>query len=206
MKPLNLLLILLALPFACIQSSEDRRVFSIRNWIEVPDGTLVAPFFNPKDCTSGLPWDLTENVSIAAGEIHKESSIQTMPLVTQIAFVLSGNLEVIMKEPEDDSPQILQAGTNEAVLMKPGSLFQLRNGGQESCKVLYIVSPAYLFEMDEMGSIVYDDAFVVRESWEELAEQQWHPNGLLPIESLQRARDESYSRSNGNQPDQMPGS
>ncbi|MES2121448.1 MAG: hypothetical protein V4492_01570 [Chlamydiota bacterium] len=193
MKTLKLLA-LLALPLASIECSEDSRVFSIHHWIEVPDGTFVAPFFNPKDCTSDLPWDLTEDLSIAAGEIHKESSIQTMPLVTQITFVLSGSLEVIIKEFEDSSPKILRAEANEAVLMKPGSLFQLKTGGQEPCKVLYIVSPAYLFEMDQMGSVTYDDAFIVRESWEQLAEQQWKPAGLPFLESLRVAREESYLR------------
>ncbi len=196
MKILKLLpaIAFMATFFASIECTEDQRVFSIRNWIKVPDGTLVAPFFNPKDCTSNLPWDLIDDLSIAAGEIHKETSIHTMPLVTQIVFVLSGSLEVIIKEAEDDVPKVLHAEANEAVLTKSGSLFQLRNRGEGSCRVLYIVSPAYLFEMDELGSVVYDDAFIVKESWEQLGQQHWKPSALPSLESLRIAREESYLR------------
>ncbi|MBS0653284.1 MAG: hypothetical protein JSR39_07125 [Verrucomicrobia bacterium] len=196
MKILKLLpaIALLTTSFASIECSEDQEVFSIRNWIEVPDGTLVAPFFNPKDCTSHLPWDLIDEVSIAAGEIRKETMIHTMPLVTQIVFVLSGSLEVIIKEAKDDLPKVLHAEANEAVLTKAGSLFQLRNRGEGSCRVLYIVSPAYLFEMDEAGSVVYDDAFIVKESWEQLKQQRWKPFQLPSLESLRTAREESYLR------------
>ena len=66
---------LLMLSFTPLESVENPLVFSIRDWIKVPDGTLVAPFFNPKDCTSKLPWDLVDAYSIAAGEIKDESSI-----------------------------------------------------------------------------------------------------------------------------------
>jgi hypothetical protein len=117
-----------------------------------------------------------------------------MPLVTQIVFVLSGSLEVIIKEAQDDLPKVLHAEANEAVLTKPGSLFQLRNVGEESCRVLYIVSPAYLFEMDETGSVVYDDAFIVKESWEQLKQQRWKPLLLPSLECLRTAREESYLR------------
>jgi mannose-6-phosphate isomerase-like protein (cupin superfamily) len=172
----------------------EKRVFSIRDWIEIPDGTSVAPFFNPKDCTSKLPWDLTDDFSISAGEIKHKSSIQTLPLVTQVMFVLSGKISVVLKEAEQDAPITLSAEANEAVLMKPGSIFQLLNADKEPCKVLYIVSPAYLFELDETGSVVYDDTFIVNESWSDLEQQNWKLLGLASKESLKIARDESYQR------------
>jgi mannose-6-phosphate isomerase-like protein (cupin superfamily) len=46
-------------------------------------------------------------------------------------------------------------------------LFQLENTGTSAAEVLYIVSPAYVFEMDD-GKIVHDDAVLVAESWDEL--------------------------------------
>jgi hypothetical protein len=180
--------------FTNLQCFGNEGVFSIRNWINIPDGTSVAPFFNPKDCTSHLAWDLLENVSIAAGEIEQESAIQTLPLVTQITFALSGSLQVIIKDAEDDFPIVLSVESNEAVLMKPGSLFQFRNAGKGACRVLYIVSPAYLFELDNTGMVIYDDAFIVSENWEELKQRQWYPAGLSSQESRRIEREESYQR------------
>ena len=37
------------------------------DFFRVPDGTLVNPFLNPKDNMSGLPWDILDGLSIAAG-------------------------------------------------------------------------------------------------------------------------------------------
>lgn len=187
-------IILFLFCFASIQGTENQHVFSMNHWINVPDGTSVAPFFNPKDCTSDLPWDLVDNFSIAAGEIQKESLIQTLPLVTQLTFVLSGTLEVMIKNTDHAEMVTLQVEANQAVLMKPGSLFQFRNKGDTPCRVLYIVSPAYLFEMDELGSVFYDDAYVLMEDWEQLKLQVWKPQGMAPIESIQKARQESYER------------
>jgi mannose-6-phosphate isomerase-like protein (cupin superfamily) len=182
------------LSLATIECAEEPLVFSIDHWIQVTDGTSVAPFFNPKDCTSNLPWDLVDHLSIAAGEIVKESTIQTLPLVTQITYVLSGTLEVVIKGSERSEPVTLTVTANQAVLMKPGSLFQLRNAGDQACRVLYIVSPAYLFEMDASGGILYDDAFIVLEGWDELTKQDWKPRGLPSLEELKTAREESYAR------------
>lgn len=183
--------------FANIQCAEEPLVFSIDHWIQVTDGTSVAPFFNPKDCTSKLPWDLVEHLSIAAGEIETESTIQTLPLVTQITYVLSGTLEVVIKTADQTEPVRLAVEANQAVLMKPGSLFQFKNTGDKACRVLYIVSPAYLFEMDASGGVLYDDAFIVTESWDELRKQNWKPNGLPCLEAMKAAREESYSRMKG---------
>ena len=39
------------------------RVFKIDNSFQVPDGTILSPFLNPKDAFSDLPWDLFEGFS-----------------------------------------------------------------------------------------------------------------------------------------------
>jgi hypothetical protein len=44
--------------------------------------------------------------------------------------------------------------------------------------VLYIVSPAYIFLVEE-GRVVYDDSVVLEEDWEELKRVNWAPEKLL---------------------------
>jgi mannose-6-phosphate isomerase-like protein (cupin superfamily) len=171
-----------------------QKVITMDNWFQVPDGTSLAPFFNPKDCMSQLPWDLADAFSVAAGEIAEEASIVVHPVVTQLTYVLSGRLEVILKELDESVPTTHFVETNQAVLIKPGAFFQLRNVGQEPCRVLYIVSPAYLFEMDDVGNVVYDDAIMIRQKWENLELTQWNATELLPLEYYRKARNESYNR------------
>ena len=47
-----------------------KKLFEIRDFFRVPDGTLVAPFLNSKDDNSDLPFDLLNGFSISAGEIE----------------------------------------------------------------------------------------------------------------------------------------
>lgn len=177
-----------------IMAHKSDKIFSADIWITVPDGTKLAPFFNPKDCTSKLPWDLLDSVSMAMGEIQTESSIHVMPLVTQITYVLSGTLEVVLKEKGDAVPKTYTLQKEEAILTKPGSLFQLRNIGSSPCKTLYIVSPAYLYELDESGKVIYDDSFIVKETWQALEQKNWIPQGLASDEELRQERENSYKR------------
>jgi hypothetical protein len=76
------------------------RVFKIEHSILVPDGTIVYPFLNASDSTSGLPWELTQGFSLAAGNLppHSKSKIQIMPLAAQVTLVLRGKLELCIKE------------------------------------------------------------------------------------------------------------
>lgn len=60
-------------------SYADQRIFAIKEWLQVPDQTRVAPFLNAKDCTSSLPYDLLDGFSLAAGEIDSASLIHIMP-------------------------------------------------------------------------------------------------------------------------------
>lgn len=52
----------------------------------VPDKTRVNPFLNPKDVESGLPWDLLDGLSVAAGFIAPKlkSEIHVHPYTTQV--------------------------------------------------------------------------------------------------------------------------
>ena len=150
-------------------------VFSITEPFRVPDGTWVSPFLNAKDSQSDLPFDLLDGFSLAAGMIDPNScsAIHVMPFVTQVTFVRSGSLAVKMKGPDDTEPYILRLAAEEAVLTEPGAFFQLINEGTESCEVLYIVSPAYVFEMSAEGAVLYDDAVVLDVGWDDLAATGW---------------------------------
>ena len=156
------------------------RIFSIHGGFKVPDGTVVYPFLNAKDSTSGLPPDLLDGFSIAAGDIgpYTASKIHVMPHVTQVTFVICGDLQIIMKDPRVDEAYQCDLGTQQAVLTQPGTFFQLVNSTAVLARVLYIVSPAYVFEMDSNKNVQYDDAIVLQESWDELSRLNWNPPNL----------------------------
>jgi mannose-6-phosphate isomerase-like protein (cupin superfamily) len=165
------------------------RVFRITRAYRVPDGTLVAPFLNPRDTKSDLPWDLFDGFSIAAGEIepHSTSKIHVMPFVTQVTFVLEGQLKVVMKDAAE-GPYEIQVDSHEAVLTRAGTFFQLVNRHDRSCKVLYIVSPPYLSEHGEDGTVIYEDAVVLDYSWEQLSTLNWQPPELDQARIIDREK------------------
>lgn len=171
------------------------KLFSIQNGINVPDGTVVYPFLNAKDSTSGLSWDLLDGFSLAAGDIapHSFSKIHVMPHVTQVTFLLSGQLEIIMKDSLVDEPYPCHLATQQAVLTQPGTFYQLVNSSSSIARVLYIVSPAYVFDMDDAEQVRYDDAIALQESWLELSMLKWNPASLRdPLNSIDARQDASY--------------
>lgn len=165
------------------------RVFSISAPFHVPDGTLVSPFLNAKDSESALPFDILNGFSIAAGVIPPKvaSKIHIMPFVTQVTFVRSGVLTVRMKSPLDHDAYQLDASAGDAILTEPKVLFQLINSGAEACEVLYIVSPAYVFEMSNDRNVLYDDSLVLQEDWNDLAGANWQLSQALPIFAQRQA-------------------
>lgn len=128
-----------------------------------------------KGSQSDLPFDLLDGFSLLAGMIdpNSRSAIHVMPFVTQVTFVRTGSLAVRIKGPGDTQPYILRLAAGQAVLTEPGVFFQLINKGAERCEVLHIVSPAYVFEMSSEGAVLYDDAVVLDEGWEDLAATGW---------------------------------
>lgn len=163
------------------------RIFHMANPFRVPDGTLVSPFLNPKDVKSGLSFNLLDGFSLAAGTIEPRtrSKIHIMPFVTQVTFVRRGTLVVQMKATEDKTPYSLQLRADEAVLTRPGTFCQLINDSDEPCEVLYIVSPAYFFEVSG-EDVTYDDSVALEEDWEELEASGWQPSRELPTEEQRR--------------------
>lgn len=160
------------------------RIFNISPPFPIPDGTLVSPFLNPKDSQSGLPLDLSLGFSLAAGTLLPgvASKIQVLPFVTQVTFVLCGTLTVRLKVPADAAPCTMTVQPRQTVLSEAGSFFQLINAGDDLCEVLYIVSPAYLF-VREGERIVYDDAVVLDEDWDDLEAAGWKSSKPLPTEA-----------------------
>jgi hypothetical protein len=100
---------------------------------------LIA-FLNPKDIMSGLPWDILDGLSIAAGYIEAGivSEIHVHPFISQITVLISGSLDIHMKDPENmDAPYQVQLKlptrtekpgfTMAATLASLGTFFQLDN-------------------------------------------------------------------------------
>jgi hypothetical protein len=164
------------------------------DFFKVPDGTLVNPFLNPKDIMSGLPWDLLDGLSIAAGYIDPgiASKIHVHPFISQITVLISGSLDIHMKDPGNmDPPYTLRlilptptgkpGFTTVATLASPGTFFQLDNTrGNMPAHVLYLTSPSYIFEPGETTDAppIYDDAVTVGSDWERLADHTWNPPEL----------------------------
>ena len=172
------------------------RLFECKDteFFRVPDGTLVNPFLNPRDIVSGLPWDLLDGFSIAAGVIEPGvlSEIHVHPFVTNVTLLISGQLQIHMKDPGTPDPRYTvdlrrprpasaSGYTTAATLASPGTFFQLDNScGVEPAVVLYLTSPSYVFEPGETtdAAPVYDDAVTVGTDWEKLAAQNWNPAAL----------------------------
>lgn len=181
------------------------QIFTIPPPFQVPDGTLVSPFLNSKDCMSGLPFNLLDGASLSMGTIkpHSKSKIHIMPHVTQITYVMRGNLEVQMKGQKDVSPYHLSLGSKQAVITEPGAFFQLINNTARKCTVLYVVTPAYLFEMGN-DKVVYDDSLVLDESWDDLQVAGWRPPTSLPTLTERQAAYERLEHKSAAKPALIP--
>lgn len=155
------------------------RVFRIGKGSRVPDGTIVHPFLNPTDSNNDLPIGLFDDVSIALGEIGpgQSSKIQVHPLVTVIIWVVHGDLRLRMKDTSAAEPYCLELRAEDGALAQPGTFFQLINPGSETCRLIYVVTPPYVF-LETQGKLVYDDAIVVDCDWETLAAQQYQAPGM----------------------------
>ena len=181
------------------------------HFFEVPDGTLVNPFFNPGDIMSGLPSDLLDGLSIAAGQINPGiiSEIHVHPFISQVTLLLSGELTIWMKDPGNMDPKYGQqlvvpkpaedgpGLTTIATLAPPGTFFQLDNGkGREPARVLYVTSPGYIFEPGPSikGPPVYDDAITVGRDWNRLERFSWNPPELNSPATSIAARDRAIQR------------
>lgn len=181
-----------------------------KDFFTVPDGTLVNPFLNPQDIMSGLPWDLLDGLSIAAGQVDPGivSDIVVHPFISQVTVLLSGEIKIWMKDPDDSgerysidlklpNPSGKPGFTSAAVLMQPGTFLQLDNlQGSEPARVLYLSTPSYIFEPGERtdASPIYDDAITLGQDWERLAAQKWNPPELHDPSRSYAARQRAIGR------------
>jgi mannose-6-phosphate isomerase-like protein (cupin superfamily) len=148
-----------------------KRLFQPRGYFTVPDGTDVSAFLNATDVSQDdIPWGALGEMSIASGRIGPKvhSWVHVHPLVTQVTYLSAGTLTVRMKDVSCAEPYDLALQAGQAAVAEPGTLFQLRNDSDIPAEVLYVVSPSYVFEM-ENGEVQYDDAILVARTWEELA-------------------------------------
>ncbi len=148
------------------------RIFEPCHYITVPDGTEVCAFLNATDTSQpDVPWGVLGEKSIAAGRIGPgvKSWIHVHLAVAQVTYLVSGLLTVRMKQHDGSEPYALDLTPGQAVIVEPGTLFQLENTQpRESADVLYMVSPSYVLE-SKNGKIVHDDAQLVGKIWDEPA-------------------------------------
>jgi hypothetical protein len=161
----------------------------------VPDGTRVYPFLNPLDSTSGLPLKLFSGVSVALGELRpgQASKIHMHPLVTMIVWVVSGRLSLKLKDPQSNTPYTLRLRGEHGAVVRPGTFLQLINMEGAPCRVLYIVSPAYVF-LKLRNKLVYDDAIVFDAGWDELARLRWRPAAVPKLAAMRTARERALRK------------
>ena len=143
------------------------RAFSARGFNELPDGTDLSAFLNATDDTQDdVPWGVLGEMGIAVGRILPgvHSAIHVHPFVVQVTYVVSGELNIRMKDLGADPPYDLALGAGQAIVTPAGTLFQLRNDAEALAEVLYIVSPSYVFEKVD-GKVIYDDAVLRGHDW-----------------------------------------
>ena len=118
--------------------------------------------------------------------------------MTQATFVLEGSIDLRMKGPSGEDFYTVELAQHEAGVSEAGDFFQLVNRYEEECTVLYIVSPAYLFEYKDR--VIYDDSIILDQGWEQLKSINWMPKGLSDPKHSEKARKESYERLRNEKP------
>jgi len=172
-----------------------KKIFNISEGFKVPDGTMVHSVLDPR-VASQYKSEWVDDISTAVGVIPAgiTSKIHLHPLVTQVTWVLSGNLTVKMKDPKAEEPYSLNLSKDQSVVTKAGTFFQLVNSGKEECRVIYIVTPAFVFECSDKGEVVYNDALVLDQDWEELAKAGWKVPEMADIKAVRKVRNGSKAR------------
>lgn len=139
------------------------------------DGTLLSPFLNPWDTTSGLPADLLALVSAAAGILlpGQPSKIHTIPFATQVILMRWGWLCLLLRKAGQAGPQEHTCGPDSTVVTPAGSWLRLEALGTSPGEISYVVTPACVYELGPDGSVLYDDSVVIDEDWAGLALADW---------------------------------
>ncbi len=172
-----------------------KQIFSMGEGFPVPDGTIVCPAIDVSP-VSRAAGQWTDAMSIAGGEILPgvTSKIHVHPVVTQVTWVLAGRLTIRMKDARSSEAYELPLQPNQSVWTEPGTFFQLINPHREPCRVLYIVTPAFVFEMNASGEVIYNDAVILDADWLALAKQQWKIPESPSLEATHTARSAAIAR------------
>lgn len=171
------------------------QLFHIPPPIIVPDGTELHEIVGARVLNEhGL--SINDGVSLALGKLPPgiTSKVHVHPLVWHFTWVRKGKLTVKMKDSGAHEPYCLDVPTDHGVLTERGTFFQLINNCDELCEVFYIVGPGFVFEADDTGNVVYNDAVVFYESWEELEKCNWEPASLPSFQTQDSDRRESLRR------------
>lgn len=171
------------------------KIFRIEKGVQVPDGTMVYEIIGPaKSSMEKIP--ITEEHSLALGILdpNEKSAIHIHPIISHLTWVISGKLTVGMKDKYSDKMYFIDVLPNETVLTEPCTFFQLINNTDEECRVLYIVSPAFIFEVDETGKILYNDQIILNKTWEQLEHDNYKITELDDMEQIKKSRKESLLR------------
>ena len=170
-------------------------IYKIEKGIVVPDGTTVFEIIGVSQSkTEGLP--ITKEQSLAYGKLApgEKSKVHVHPVISHLTWVISGQLTVGMKDKKSSEMYFIEVAPRETVLTEPETFFQLINNSDQVCEVLYMVAPAFIFEVNEQGEILYNDQIVLNLGWKELAERNWQIPELEDIETIRKMRDESLKR------------
>jgi hypothetical protein len=106
-------------------------------------------------------------MTIGIIEALSKSKIQVLPFVNQITYILDGQIKAIMKGVQDKNPYEIIAQKDQAFITIKNEYLQLINENDIDAKVLYIVSPSYVFEEND-GAIIYDDSVIFDHDWNDL--------------------------------------
>ena len=135
-------------------------------------------------------------MSLALGTLPaaSESEIHIHPVVDHLTWVVGGELTVRMKGPDDADMYELALGSEQVALTRACTFFQLVNKSDRPVTTLYGVAPAFVFELNELGEVVYNDQVVPHKSWDELRKIGWHLEELADLAEIARRREESLKR------------
>lgn len=171
------------------------RIYRIEQGVVVPDGTTVYEIIGPiQSKLAHLP--IIEAESLAYGELDpgEKSHVHVHPIITHLTWVVSGTLTVGMKDVANPDMYYLEVNERETVLTEPGTFFQLLNNSGKQCQVLYIVAPAFIYEVDQEGKVLYNDQIVLDLSWDELKQQHWEIPELKDLDKIKAEREASLRR------------
>jgi mannose-6-phosphate isomerase-like protein (cupin superfamily) len=172
-----------------------KQLFKVEDGIKVPDGTMVHPIIGPRQMFEARI-GMFEHMSLVMGDLppKTESGIHIHPICEHLTWVISGCLTVRMKDPSVEQPYTLEVSENQLVLTRAGTFFQLINHSDKPVKTLYGCAPAYVFELDADGNIVYNDQIVPNKSWEELAKMNWQLPEMTDLALIRKNRAAALKR------------